>query len=98
IVRKLHAAGVPAAEVRDPDAAVCDPEVLRRKETVLLSHPKYGAVDEIYGMGLPIKFSAAVAEFDQPPPSLGEHNQAVYGDILGYSAERIEELRANGVI
>ncbi len=98
IVRKLHAAGIPAAEVRDPDAAVRDPGVLRRRETVLLSHPKYGAVDEIYGMGLPIKFSAAAAEFDQPPPSPGEHNQTVYGDILGYSAERIEELRAKGVI
>jgi len=98
IVRKLHAAGIPAAEVRDPDVAVRDPGVLGRNEAVLLSHPKYGAVDEIYGMGLPIKFSGATADFDQPPPYPGEHNQAVYGGLLGYSADRIEELRARGVI
>ena len=61
-------------------------------------HPTYGMVDEIYAMGLPILFSGATAGFDQPPPELGEHNQRVYGEILGYDAERIAELRAQGII
>src|SRR5581483_6678338 len=81
----LERAGVPVAEVRNPDDAVRDPRVLARAETVRLEHPKYGAVDEVYGMGIPIKFSAATAGFDQPAPALGEHNEAVYGEILGYS-------------
>jgi len=54
--------------------------------------------DGIRAMGLPIRFSDAKAEFDQPPPGLGEHNQRVYGEILGYDANRIAELRAQGVI
>ena len=37
-------------------------------------HPKYGAVEDVYGMGMPIKFSRAQAGFDAPPPGLGEHN------------------------
>jgi len=94
----LEAAGVPSAEVRSPDQAVRDPGVLSRAETVRLEHPKYGAVDEVYGMGIPIKFSAATAGFDQPAPALGEHNDAVYGGILGYSSERLEGLRSSGVI
>lgn len=100
IVRKLEEASVPVAEVRDPKSAVRDPRVLARHETVPLSHPQYGAVaaGDVYAMGLPIQFSASRAGFDQPPPAIGEHNAAVYGGILGYSPERIEELRASGAI
>ena len=98
IVRKLEAASVPVAEVRDPKKAVRDPGVLARQETVPLAHPRYGAVDDVYAMGLPIQFSESHAGFDRPPPTLGEHNQAVYSGILGYSAERIEELRRDGAI
>ena len=94
----LESAGVPAAEVRNPDEAVRDPRVLARGETVRLEHPKYGAVDEVYGMGIPIKFSGAAAGFDQPAPALGEHNEAVYGGILGYSKEHLERLKSSGVI
>ena len=98
IVAKLQEAGVPVAEVRHPKEAVRDPGVLARKETVPMVHPQYGSVDELYAMGLPIQFSESAAGFDQPPPVLGEHNQAVYGGTLGYSLGRIEELKALGVI
>jgi crotonobetainyl-CoA:carnitine CoA-transferase CaiB-like acyl-CoA transferase len=97
-IAKLNSAGIPAAEVRDPKVAVHDPRVVARSETVPMIHPKYGVVDGIYAMGLPIRFSEARAGFDQPPPGLGEHNQRVYGEILGYDADRIAELRAQGVI
>jgi crotonobetainyl-CoA:carnitine CoA-transferase CaiB-like acyl-CoA transferase len=98
IMQKLHRADIPAAEVRDPKTAVRDSRVVSRRDTVPLLHPKYGAVGSTYGMGLPIKFSDARADFDQPPPDLGEHNQLVYGDILGYDATRIAALRSQGVI
>jgi CoA:oxalate CoA-transferase len=98
IVSQLQKAKVPVAEVRDPKRAVRDPGVVARRETVPLAHPQYGAVDDVYAMGLPMQFSASRAGFDQPPPALGEHNEAVYGGILGYSPQRIEELRAAGAI
>jgi crotonobetainyl-CoA:carnitine CoA-transferase CaiB-like acyl-CoA transferase len=72
--------------------------VVKRGETVLLMHPKYGIVEDVYGMGMPITFSGSNVGFDQPPPALGEHNDRVYGQILGYSSERIEELRTQKVI
>ena len=97
-IAKLNSAGIPASEVRDPKTAVHDPRVVARNETVPMVHPKYGAADGIYAMGLPIRFSEATSGFDQPPPGLGEHNQRVYGEILGYDADRIEELRGQGVI
>jgi crotonobetainyl-CoA:carnitine CoA-transferase CaiB-like acyl-CoA transferase len=94
----LERSGVPSAEVRNPDEAVRDPRVLARGETVRLDHPKFGAVDEVYGMGIPIKFSGATAGFDQPAPALGEHNEAIYGGLLGYSKDHLERLKSGGVI
>jgi CoA:oxalate CoA-transferase len=95
---RLERAGVPSAEVRDPSAATRDPRVLKRGETVSLEHPKYGAVEDVYGMGMPILFSGSNVGFDQPPPEPGEHNEMVYGQILGYTSERIAELSAQKVI
>ncbi len=95
---RLERAGVPSAEVRNPSTATCDPRVLKRGETVPLAHPKYGAVEEVYGMGLPILFSGSSVGFDRPPPEPGEHNDRVYGQILGYKPGKIDELRAQKVI
>ena len=97
-VARLERAGTPAAEVRDPYAATRDPRVVQRGETVPLQHPKYGAVEDVYGMCMPITFSGSTVGFDQPPPELGEHNDMVFGQILGYSSERIAELKAQKVI
>jgi CoA:oxalate CoA-transferase len=95
---RLERAGVPAAEVRSPHAATRDNRVVRRGETVPLMHPKYGAVEDVYGMGMPFTFSGSTVGFDQPPPAMGEHNDTVYGQILGYAPGRIEELRDQKVI
>jgi CoA:oxalate CoA-transferase len=98
IVEELLSHGVPASAVREPGEAVRDPRVVSREECVPLSHPVYGTTAEVYGMGIPIKFSAARAGFDRPAPTLGEHNQLIYGDLLGYSPERLHELAKLGVI
>src|SRR6202050_4231758 len=98
VVAALELFGVPAAEVSEPKDAVHDPRGVSRGETVPLAHPKYGVVEDVYGMGMPIKFSGAQAGFDQPPPGLGEHNQAVYCNLLGYSEQRLAELKAQQVI
>jgi CoA:oxalate CoA-transferase len=97
-IAKLDSAGVPSAEVRHPDAAMRDPQVVARRETVPLPHPTYGDVGDVYGMGMPIHFSGATAEFDRPAPEMGEHNHVIYGGLLGYSPEKIQALRARKVI
>ena len=94
----LTKAGVPSAEVRDPHSSVRDPIVVDRKETMPLEHPKFGRVGDVYGTGVPILFSESTASLDQPPPDLGGHNDYVSRQLLGYSVERMEELREKGVI
>lgn len=98
ILEALAPEGVPCAEVRDPSHAIRDPRVVGRGDTVPLEHPDHGAVADLYGTGLPVTFSETRAGFTQPAPSLGQHNQQVYGELLGYSEARIDQLRADGVI
>ncbi len=97
-VAALQKAGVPCAEVRKPGDAVRDPRALERGDTVPLKHPTLGDFPEIAVTGVPIRFSNARVGFDHPAPAPGEHNDAVYGGVLGYSPERIAALRADGVI
>lgn len=44
------------------------------------------------------KLGATPGRTDWPGPALGQHNQEVYGELLGYSAEDIEVLQSEGVI
>jgi crotonobetainyl-CoA:carnitine CoA-transferase CaiB-like acyl-CoA transferase len=90
--------GVPAAEVRSPRDAVRDPRVVHRGETTPLAHPDHGQVADMVGMGVPIAFSAAMTGFDRTAPRIGEHNDVIYGQLLGYSPLTLERLRADGVI
>jgi crotonobetainyl-CoA:carnitine CoA-transferase CaiB-like acyl-CoA transferase len=91
VVAGLEARGVPVAIVRDHAAAVRDPHALRRGETVELA-------DDLYGSGFPVRFSGAEPGYDLPAPRLGEHTDFVLGGLLGYSPERVEELRAAGAV
>jgi crotonobetainyl-CoA:carnitine CoA-transferase CaiB-like acyl-CoA transferase len=49
-------------------------------------------------VGAPWRFSAGEAAITRGAPKLGEHNAYVYGDLLGLTRERIDELTRSGVI
>jgi len=97
-VAAFTAYGVPAAPVREPRDAVRDPLVQEREEVVPLVHPRLGAIADIAATGVPIRFSAARASLDRPAPGLGEHNDHVYRELLGYSPEALAELTDQAVI
>jgi len=44
------------------------------------------------------KFSDASVQVRGPAPTLGQHNAEVLSEILGYDAQRIEALRAQGIL
>src|SRR5579871_1497312 len=97
IVETLFRAGVPVAEVRNPATAVRDPRVIARGETVRLRHPAAPEAD-VYGPGLPVSFSDSAVGFDPAAPGIGEHNDEIYGAMLGYTSKELSALRAAGVI
>lgn len=93
----LESNGAPAAEVRTTAEAVRDPQVTSRGEVVPLVHPKFGHFDGLFGSGIPVLFSQSRTDLTTPAPGLGEHTDAILRQ-LGYDAERIAQLRQNGVL
>jgi CoA:oxalate CoA-transferase len=99
VIRLLDAEGVPVAEVKHPEDALVDPRVVARHETMAVGHPAYGSKVDLRTAGIPIQFSAAETGFDEAlPVRIGEHNEGIFKGLLGYSDERLAELRAAGAI
>jgi len=91
LIAKLDAAGVPVGPVNDVAEVLADAQVRARK---LVGSFDYPGVGEFKALALPYKFLG----WDDPeigrPPALGEHTDAILKERLGYSDERIAELRS----
>lgn len=85
---------VPVAPVNTIAEALADPQVAAREMVIEVEHPEFGTVRET---GNPIKVAGA-AEPRQPGPALGADTGAILRELLGLAPDRIEELRARGVI
>jgi crotonobetainyl-CoA:carnitine CoA-transferase CaiB-like acyl-CoA transferase len=91
----LRAAGVPCGAVNTVDRVVTDPQIVARgmvSETAR-PHPVAGAYPVL---GNPIHVGEE--ERYDPAPLLGEHDDEVYGGLLGLGDERLAALRSAGVI
>lgn len=76
---------------------VADSEQLAERDYWrLLDHPELGRSFRYPGPFA--KFSRTPITYRHRPPTVGEHNDAVYRDELGLSAEEIANLRGRGVI
>jgi CoA:oxalate CoA-transferase len=98
IARRLAAVGVPVAPIRTPIEAVADPRVDARGETVPVEHPQLGEISRLRTAGVPLTMANAQVGFPRLAPALGEHTDGVLGQLLGYDASRIAQLRDDGVI
>jgi formyl-CoA transferase len=88
-------AGLPAGPINDIGQVFEDPQVLHRAMAVEVEHPTAGRVRL---PGIPVKFGATPGDIQGPPPLLGEHTDAVLGDVLALSTAEIEDLRRAGAI
>ena len=86
---------IPVFPVRDMQEVVESDQYRERGFLVNIDHPATGPITY---PGAPFKFSATPWQVRSPAPQLGQHNAEVYGERLGLSAERIEQLRQQGVI
>lgn len=93
-IARLNAAGVANGEVRDIGQMLNDPQLEAREMVQTMMHPTIGATRVI---GAPIKLSDTAASLRAAPPVLGQHTDAVLGE-LGYSAADIANLREKRVI
>ena len=93
-VKRLSAAGVPCGSVREISEVLADPQIAARGMVAEVEHPTVGRVKVISS---PVKLSETPASVRTAPPVLGQHTEALLGE-LGYDRESIDGLRAAGVI
>jgi succinyl-CoA--D-citramalate CoA-transferase len=95
VLEVLKEAGVPASKVFTAEDMVEDPHYVARENVVTVQDPEIG----------PFPMQNVVPRLIETPgkvrwtgPALGQHNDEVYGEVLGLSEEEREALRERGVI
>ncbi|MDO8490508.1 MAG: CoA transferase [Dehalococcoidia bacterium] len=94
----LTRGNVPCAPVNSLDKGLSDPQVLARDMVITVDYAGGGQIRQV---GNPIKLSETPSDVRKQffsPPIQGQHSEEVLIDLLGYSKERVEELKKEKVI
>ncbi|MGW0655314.1 CaiB/BaiF CoA transferase family protein [Streptomyces umbrinus] len=92
----LQARGIPAGAVQDGRELVeHDPQLRARGFYVRKEHPVAGA---FLHEGVPITLTRTPGGIREPAPVIGADTDAVLRDVAGLTPERIQHLRADGVL
>jgi crotonobetainyl-CoA:carnitine CoA-transferase CaiB-like acyl-CoA transferase len=86
---KLDAAGIPAGPINRIGQALKDVQAQHRAMVRTI-----GGVPLV---GSPVRIDGERCDSELPPPALGEHTEAVLGEI-GVEGDEVERLRAGGVV
>jgi crotonobetainyl-CoA:carnitine CoA-transferase CaiB-like acyl-CoA transferase len=89
------AKGVPCSPVRTVEELVNDEQLAFREFFVEIDHPVAGRLKY---PGAPYKLSATPWKAERPAPLLGEHNEQVYRQMLGYRRPDLARMRQAGII
>ncbi len=95
LMQRLQEKGVPAGVVQTAEDMFNDPQLKQRGHFVPLRHSEIGL--HSYD-SFAFRLSESGGEPGSAAPCLGEHNEKVYKEVLGYSEEEIADLIAEGVI
>lgn len=95
MLEEIHDAGVPAGRIYEPSDMLDDPHFAARQAIIRLVHPELG---EFPMQNVAPRLSATPGHVRHLGPELGEHNNDIYGDLLGLSTDEIDDLRSRGVI
>jgi CoA:oxalate CoA-transferase len=95
IVEALDAAAVPASPIWTVEEAATSSQAAFRRLLASTRHPEIGAIDVLEQ---PAHFSGVERGRIGPPPRLGEHTEAVLGELLGYDAATIAGLKSRRVV
>ncbi|MGV8057841.1 MAG: CaiB/BaiF CoA transferase family protein [Smithellaceae bacterium] len=93
--KMLHEANLAASPVLDLAQCVADPQLKSRDMIVEIDQTISGKIPVT---GTVFKMSKTPGNPLKPADFLGEHNTAIYGELLGYSEEKIKELMDKKVI
>jgi crotonobetainyl-CoA:carnitine CoA-transferase CaiB-like acyl-CoA transferase len=96
LAARLQSVGVPASAVQKPAERIdADPNTSAWGLWPTVRHREMG---EVRVDGEPVHMSETDWVIARGSPCLGEHNEQVFGELLGMTASQIEDLRTDGVI
>jgi len=95
ILTRLDQSGAVAGPVYDVPRILGDGQYAARENVISVRDPDLGDVRMV---GLVPKFSRTPGEVVHPGPSLGEHNEEIYGAWLGLDDAALARLAEEGVI
>ncbi|MSQ15707.1 MAG: CoA transferase [Dehalococcoidia bacterium] len=90
----LQGAGIAGGAVDNVGTLVLDLHLRDRNEFVEIPHPEVGSK---LMPAVPIRMSATPIKYERAP-LLGEHNEYVFGELIGLSSDEIGQLIEQGVI
>ena len=93
-IKRINESGVPCGEINSIDETFNTPQV---RHLGLAWKAKSQERGDTEFLGQPIIMSRSKSGVRLPPPTRGQHTDAVLED-LGYSADEIGELRSKGVV
>lgn len=96
-IAALTASNVPVCPINRLDQVFADPQVLARGMKISMPHPA-AAGESVEMIGNPIKLSQTPVSYRRPPPTLGEHTEAVLRDTFELADGELAALRASGII
>lgn len=91
----LKGSSFPYGPVNNMSQAFDDAHV---KEIGLVKEVKHPVAGTVKMVGPPVEYSSSKNEIHSPPPVLGEHTDEILQNLLGYSEEKIKELKKNNVV
>ena len=94
-LKGMEHAGDVAAPIMNVADIVADPTYAERGNIVTVEDPDFGPLRM---QGVIPRLHNHRGDIWQTAPSLGQHNDEVYGEVLRLSAERLADLRASGII
>jgi crotonobetainyl-CoA:carnitine CoA-transferase CaiB-like acyl-CoA transferase len=95
IMELMQARGVPAGVVQNAEDLFNDPQLKNREALVFLNHEVIGP--HPYD-NEPTIFSKTPPRLRKPGPCLGQDNEFVYKELLGYTDDEIADMLIEGVI
>lgn len=93
-MKKMAEAGVPCSAVFDSADILSDAHLQERGMVTTIDHPTRGKMTM---PGCAVQLSKSPVEV-RPAPLLGQHNQAIYEELLGLTSDELATLKAEGVI
>jgi crotonobetainyl-CoA:carnitine CoA-transferase CaiB-like acyl-CoA transferase len=97
VLEKLEKARIPSGPLRGLDEVLDDPHVRSEKMIEFVDMESKG-LERMPISGIPARLSKTPGRITSRAPRVGEHNEEIYQDLLGYTTEGLEDLREEGVI